>query len=212
MSKRPAQANEWFPLNCDAWRTKTRKMKPVERCAYMDLLVEYWDGQGPLEIDHDDFAQIVGVTRIEWDLIAVRVLRFFEERDGKIHNARMDREIKKANELLQRRREAGRKGGLKSRPTGEAKDKQSLSSASDLLPKNDEKTKQTVSEGEHTRGYRQNGVAESRSVQASPLQILNDDVELNAVISSIERTARGSLAGKDAARQRGSSAKLRGVS
>lgn len=129
MSKR-AEANQWMPLHIDAWRTKTRKSKPIERCAYMDLLMEYWDTQKPLEVNHDDFAALVGIPRAEWDEISERVLRYFEVgEDGLLHNKRIDEEIAKAKRLLKQKQEAGRRGG-------NAKAKRNPSSATKNSPEN----------------------------------------------------------------------------
>jgi len=207
MSRQPTKPTQWMPLHIDAWRTKTRRLSPVERCAYMDLLLEYWDTQAPLVVDHDDFANLIGISRAEWDKISDRVLRFFEvDADGRLRNARMDSEIAKAKRMIEQKREAGRKGG-KARNDGKREAgakhvlKQPLSTRSSSRLAGGEEG------GTHPRGYRSNGVAEARAV---PLTVPNNDAEIDAAIAGIEATARRSTAARRA-RLSGPSGKSRGV-
>ena len=173
MSRKPVKPTVWMPLHIDAWRTKTRRLSPLERCAYMDLLMEYWDTQAPLTVDHDDFANLIGISREEWDSISSRVLRFFSVgEDGLLHQSRIDEEIEKANRMVEQKRKAGRKGGVASA---------SKRQASATPHAQARATPAGAEGGAHPRGLG------SRLREASPdAQISNNDTDIENCISKQE--------------------------
>lgn len=89
-----------------------------EDLAYRRLLAAYYATEEPLANDPERLASIAR-TRTKAHLAAIQaVVRrfFFLGKDGKLHNARADIEIRKARKRIRAAKENGTKGGRK--PTG----------------------------------------------------------------------------------------------
>lgn len=202
MTKR--KPTEWMPLHIDAFKAKTSHCSFMERWAYMALLTCYWRTQKPLPSSDTRLQRMTELTSSEWTDVQEVVLEFFEEKDGLLHQPRMDAEIEKARWLMEKRVAAGQKGGISS---GKARSKKEAS-ASVLVKQNASKHPSKT----NTCGLRQNAESEGRAVQVTPPVIPENDADVEASIANIERKARLSIAGKEAARLVGRSEKLGGVS
>lgn len=103
--------NQWMPLHIDDFLSRTARISTEDKGAYMMLLMNYWRNQEPLPADEYALANIAGVSIEKWQAMAHRILPFFTEKDGLLHNKRIDTEIQKAVGISKKRQESGRKGG-----------------------------------------------------------------------------------------------------
>jgi uncharacterized protein YdaU (DUF1376 family) len=116
-----SKPNQWMPLHIDDFLSRTARISTEDKGAYLMLLMNYWRNQEPLPADDYALANIAGVSIEKWHAISARILPFFIERDGLLHNKRIDAEIAKAVGVSQKRQAAGRKGG---RPAKQEESKQ----------------------------------------------------------------------------------------
>src|SRR4051812_26578678 len=104
-----AKASTWMPLYIGDYLADTMHLEAREHGAYLLLLMHYWR-TGPLPNDPRGLAVIARVDRRVWasDTGPI-VLRFFEERDGFLHQKRMDAEMAEAKGISDIKRAAARK-------------------------------------------------------------------------------------------------------
>lgn len=100
----------------------TMDLSSAEDCAYSRLLRFYYATEKPLENTPDRLATITRArTAADRAAIPFVVGRFFYVgRDGKLHNARADKELRKAKTRIRVASENGKKGG---RPKTQSKAK-----------------------------------------------------------------------------------------
>jgi uncharacterized protein YdaU (DUF1376 family) len=104
-----AKPDTWMPLYIGDYLADTMHLEAREHGAYLLLLMHYWR-TGPLENDPRGLAVIARVDRRVWasDTGPI-VMRFFEVRDGYLHQKRMDAELAEAKENSDVKRAAARK-------------------------------------------------------------------------------------------------------
>ena len=127
---------EWMPLYIGDYLGDTMELDGPQHGAYLLLLMYYWRN-GPLPLDDAKLAQI-GRTDIRvWKKTVGPVVRgFFHERDGRLHQKRVDRELAKADSISAKRRAAAEarwtNGAPPPHPNGE--DANAYANASGLHP------------------------------------------------------------------------------
>ncbi len=87
-------------------------MRIAERGAYCDLLFFQWE-MGHLPTDHDRLAQMIGVSRDEFEDLWDGIKHKFEVIDGRYVNQRLESHRKKAMEKRDRQRAGARKTNAK---------------------------------------------------------------------------------------------------
>lgn len=96
----------WMPLFVGDYLRDTMHLSTVAHGAYMLLLMHYWTN-GPLPDNEAMLATIARLSVEAWREIAPVVRGFFLEReDGHLHQARADRERRRARRLSSKRQEA----------------------------------------------------------------------------------------------------------
>lgn len=103
-----SKANTWLPLYVGDYLRKTMRLTTEQHGAYLLLLMACWAEGGSITADEEDLAATVRLPLDRWLVMAPRILPFFEERDGRLHNARLSEELARANNITEARREAGR--------------------------------------------------------------------------------------------------------
>lgn len=105
----------WFAFYVDDYLGDTGHLNGAESGAYHLLLCQYWR-VGPLPDDDDYLAAIAKTAPKAWKAMRAKIRAFFTVGDdGSLHQKRMDIERAKCADIVDKRREAGRKGG---RPNG----------------------------------------------------------------------------------------------
>ena len=108
MTSRPI----WMPLYVADYLADTRHLTTLEHGAYLLLIMEYWQ-KGGLPIDDRGLATICCQGGRQWSRIKPKLQAMFSGPEWR--HARIDRELKKANELKLKRAVYGAKGGRISR-------------------------------------------------------------------------------------------------
>jgi uncharacterized protein YdaU (DUF1376 family) len=93
-----AKAPPFVAFYASAYISGTRKIPPMERLVYMEILALIYDEGGPIEYENRDLARFIGVTaavckRAVDGLVARRKITL---EDGVISNERADKELAKA--------------------------------------------------------------------------------------------------------------------
>lgn len=109
MSKAP-KPDVWMPLYIEDWDRKTKHLDCEQDGAYGRLVRHYWVN-GPLPDDDAQLARIVGMERARWRKVRPSVAPFFSVVDGRWHHGRVDEELDRAREIIEKRRQAGLQGG-----------------------------------------------------------------------------------------------------
>lgn len=109
MSK-PAKMDVWYPFYVGDYRKKTARLSCEQHGAYRQLIDEYWIS-GALPDDDAVLARIVGLELRHWRKHRPHIASFFIIADGRwVHN-RVEEELERAREIVEKRRQAGQKGG-----------------------------------------------------------------------------------------------------
>lgn len=102
----------------------TRHLTTEQHGAYLLLLMTMWRSAGRLPNDDKKLARIAGTTPSRWAKIAPEVMEFFSIEGAEITNARLSRELEKAQEKSIKRAASGIKGAkakaLKNKETDQA--------------------------------------------------------------------------------------------
>lgn len=108
-------SRSWTPFYWGDYLKHTGHLTTEQHGIYFLLLAHYYSTGKP---PPDDPKQLLSICRCfalangEQEASIKSILdQFFELRDGRWHNVRADAEIEKANEISNKRAEAGRKGG-----------------------------------------------------------------------------------------------------
>jgi len=108
----------WMPLYIADYLQDTRHLTAQQHGAYLLLIMEYWT-KGRLPDDDASMRRIASLTRGQWHRQKGTLAALFLQ-PGWRHE-RIDRELKKANDLRLKRQVYGSKGGRKThgrKPTG----------------------------------------------------------------------------------------------
>lgn len=102
------ETSAWMPLYVSDYLKGTMHLSTMEHGAYLLLIMHAWTHDGALPANEVRLARIAGMTPKEWKASREVILEFFEVHEGGIRHARIDREIEKAEAVVEQRRSAGR--------------------------------------------------------------------------------------------------------
>ena len=103
----------WMPLYVADYLADTRHLSTVEHGAYLLLIMHAWMSNGELPQDEKRLARIAGLSLAEWEEAADEVLQFFYDAGGCWRSERIDKELERAQALIDQRREAGKASAAK---------------------------------------------------------------------------------------------------
>lgn len=99
----------WMPLNVADYHKDTQHLSTLEHGAYFLLLMHCWTTGGALPGDEKRLARIARLSPREWKQSREVLLDFFKLKNGEFRHKRIDAELAKADDLIEQKREAGRK-------------------------------------------------------------------------------------------------------
>lgn len=105
-----AKADAWMPLYVSDWDDKTRHLDCEQDGAYGRLVRHYWKNGAPLD-DDAQLARIVGMDRARWRKIRPTIAPFFKISGGRWLHERVEEELERARQIVEKRRQAGALGG-----------------------------------------------------------------------------------------------------
>lgn len=141
----------WMPLHIDSYLADTSYLTAAEHGAYMLLIMTYWR-DGGLPDDERMIARIAKMGKDEWAESRDVLAAFF--RDGWRHN-RIDAELAKADEIIEKRRNAALGRHAKSKVDAHALHVQSISSDTGVPPRTlDQSVKEEPNGSSKKRGCR----------------------------------------------------------
>ncbi|MCU0833701.1 MAG: YdaU family protein [Chromatiaceae bacterium] len=104
--------NQFLPLDLSDFEVKDNALSEVEHLVFLRLVKHYWLTAAPLPASDVKLARIARVSATEWRRHSEAVLAFFAETphgwEPVIYREALDR----AQETVEKRRQAGRIGGL----------------------------------------------------------------------------------------------------
>ena len=102
----------WHRYDWGKYKRKTAHLRMLEHGAYTLLQAEYYDTQAPLVANVQQLLFICrATTEAEQQAVQQVLDEFFVLEDDGFHHPRIDEEIARANQLIEKRRDAGHKGG-----------------------------------------------------------------------------------------------------
>jgi len=108
------RTNIWFPFYIGDYRAETQALTHEERGIYLDLICAYCHRQIPLPDDDTQLARLAGLSLRKWRKARVTIEPIFTIEHGAWTLPRLDAQISRSLEIREKRRKAGRRGGLKS--------------------------------------------------------------------------------------------------
>lgn len=121
----------WMPLHIDTYLADTGYLTAAEHGAYMLLIMTYWR-DGGLPEDERMIARIARMSKDEWAESRDVIASFFK--DGWRHS-RIDEELAKADEIIEKRRNAALGRHQKNKPDASAQQVHSTSSDTGVPPR-----------------------------------------------------------------------------
>lgn len=104
------KVDTWMPIYWGDYAKDTGHLGAVHHGAYLMLIKHYWTQGEPLPADDDQLFRIACVDSIaHWRKIKPVVLAFFEEREGRLHHDRIEKELANAEGNAERRAESARR-------------------------------------------------------------------------------------------------------
>lgn len=101
---------KYFRKNLGDWMTATRHLSMTERGAYNELMDAYYSTEQALPAEFDALCRIAGAqSKVERDAVKKVAALFFESREGRLFQARIENEIVLASEAGEKNRENGAK-------------------------------------------------------------------------------------------------------
>jgi len=120
------------------WTADTQALTCEQDGAYGRLVRAMWRAGGTLPNDATKLARIVGLSERRWSEIGPDVVALFIKRGAYLSHKRLRNEVKKYEETVAKRRQAGKAGGVKSGVNRrKKKGKSDEANASILLSKNE---------------------------------------------------------------------------
>jgi len=102
------ETSAWMPLYVSDYLKDTMHLSTVEHGAYFLLIMHAWTHEGALPLDETRLARIAGLNAKEWKAARGVILEFFVKAADAYRHARIDREIGKAEAMVEQRRSAGK--------------------------------------------------------------------------------------------------------
>src|SRR6185437_4028841 len=90
----------------------TSKLRMLEHGAYVLLMAEYYITQAPLVANVEQLLYVCRAIASDEKQAVLDVLdEFFTLEDDGFHHKKIDKELARSNQLIEKRRDAGHKGG-----------------------------------------------------------------------------------------------------
>jgi uncharacterized protein YdaU (DUF1376 family) len=124
----------WMPLHIETYLADTGYLTAAEHGAYMLLIMTYWR-DGGLPTDERMIARIAKMSKEQWEESRDVLASFFK--DGWRHS-RIDAEMAKADDIIEKRRAAANGRHGKSKPDASAEQTPSKSTDTDVPPRTSE--------------------------------------------------------------------------
>ena len=101
----------YMPLYVSDYLSHTAHLSAAENGAYMLLIMNYWQRMKPLPADPRKLARIARMSDAEWAEASESLSEFFQEIDGTWVHKRIEVEIAKAADKIEKAKNAGKAGG-----------------------------------------------------------------------------------------------------
>jgi len=101
----------YMPLFVSDYLSHTQHLSAAEHGAYMLLIMNYWQREKPLPADPRKLARIARMSDAEWAEASESLSEFFQEVDGAWVHKRIEEEITKAAEKIEKAKANGKLGG-----------------------------------------------------------------------------------------------------
>lgn len=112
-----ARPDTWMPLYWGDYFKDTNHLSTAEHGAYLLLIGHYWSSGKALPDDDTKLAQITRQSMGEWRKMRATLEDFFIVERGKWNHPRVEEELTKAFDFLEKQRVNGLKGGRPPNPT-----------------------------------------------------------------------------------------------
>lgn len=132
--------DQWMPLYVADYLRDTQDLSTEEHGAYLLLLMRAWTSDGLLPNDDERLRRIVRMDAKAWKRSRGVLLDFFQKGPDGLRHKRVDAELERAGELVEKRRSAGKASAeARARKKAEATDGQrngntSSTHVEDVLP------------------------------------------------------------------------------
>lgn len=100
-----------MPMYWDAYLADTTHLTTEEHGAYMLLLAAMWRRNGTVPDDDADNARIVGLTKAKWRKVKARLAGLLIIENGEITQKKLKKTWQKTQEIVEKNRANGAKGG-----------------------------------------------------------------------------------------------------
>lgn len=104
---------KWMPLYVSDYLGDTQHLTTIEHGAYLLLLFNAWGRDGLLPNDPERLRRVVGMAPRDWKASWPTLREFFTETPDGFRHKRIDVELSRARENVDKRREAGKAGAAK---------------------------------------------------------------------------------------------------
>lgn len=115
----------YMPLFVSDYLSHTAHLSAAEHGAYMLLIMNYWQREKPLPADPRKLARIARMSDAEWAEASESLSEFFQEVDGEWVHKRIEEELARVSEKIEKAKANGKLGGRK--PNAKADAKQTVS-------------------------------------------------------------------------------------
>lgn len=141
----------WMPLHITDYLADTGHLNAAEHGAYLMLIMHYWQN-GSLPADERLLARLARMSKAEWDESRDVLAMLF---GPNWKHKRIDAELAKADEIIEKRRNAANKRHAESKPDASAVHVQSKSTDTGVLPRTlDQEQKEEPNGSSKKRGCR----------------------------------------------------------
>jgi uncharacterized protein YdaU (DUF1376 family) len=172
--------DQWMPLYVADYLRDTQDLSTEEHGAYLLLLMRAWTSDGLLPDDDERLRRIVRMDAKAWKRSRGVLLDFFQKGPDGLRHKRVDAELERAGELVEQRREAGRKSA-----EARAKRRQEQREAQ----RNSNERSTSVATGEPTEAQRNGRPSPLPVTEEEPIPIPDSDSEPPRASSDLDRVA-----------------------
>jgi len=103
-----SEGRAWMPLYVADYLADTRHLSTTEHGAYLLLIMHAWTNNGQLPLDETRLARIAGLSSREWSASRAVILQFFMQHEDGYRHKRVDAELTRTDEIIEKRRRAGK--------------------------------------------------------------------------------------------------------
>lgn len=103
-----SEGRAWMPLYVADYLADTRHLSTTEHGAYLLLIMHAWTNNGQLPLDETRLARIAGLSSREWSASREIILQFFGMQEDGYRHKRIDAELSRTDEIIEKRRRAGK--------------------------------------------------------------------------------------------------------